>query len=402
MSALALTNERFTFPAEWEEQDCIWITWDDQSYWSGERTGSLVLNIIKSIEAFEQVKIIVSSEDEQEKVSRLLERKDNIKFEIIEKNDRWLRDMGPIFLKGSRGNFKIADFGYTFYGERPKDDPFCVMVDKIHKEVAERLKLPLLETPLVSEGGDREVNGKGTMICCEAVELQRNPGLTKQQIEEELLRAMGQRKIIWIKQGPREDDKCTNGPIENSIYTPTITGGHVDEFCRFVNPSTILLSEVSELEKESNAIFAVSHQRLKEAYKLFSETVDQDGKPFTIIRMPVPDHVIYTQTIKDVQAATYFGKTTIDQTISYIPASSYLNFVIANKVVLVPSYWKEGMPKSTKLKDQKAKEIISTFFPDRQIIQINPEAINHGGGGMHCITQQQPQGVDTRRQSGIL
>lgn len=390
MAAIGQVGECFTFPAEWKEQECIWITWDEQRYWSGERTDSVVLNIIKSVQPFQKVKIIVSSQEEQEKVSGLLGRIDNVQFEIIEKNDRWLRDMGPIFLKGDRGSFKIADFGYTFYGERPKDDELCVMVDSIHKEVAKRLELPLFETSLVSEGGDREVNGKGTMICCEAVELQRNPSLPKEQVEEELLRAMGQKKIIWIKQGPREDDKCTHGPIENSIYTPTITGGHVDEFCRFVNPSTILLSEVSEVERAMSPIFAVSHQRLEEAHKVLSETGDQEGHPFHIVRMPVPDHVIYEYTIKDDQDAAYFGKSTIGQTIRYIPASSYLNFVVTNKVVLIASYWKEGRPESTRLKDEKAKEIISSFFPDRKVIQINPEPINHGGGGMHCITRQQP------------
>src|SRR5574338_466818 len=153
MSAISSTTERFMFPAEWEPQDCIWITWDDQRYWCGEPTGNLVLNMIKSIQPHQQVKVIVSSHEQQEKVSKLLATADNIKFEIIEKNDRWLRDMGPIFLKGNQGGFHVADFGYTFYGEFPKDDPFCILVDKIHKEIASRMKLPLVETSLVSEGG---------------------------------------------------------------------------------------------------------------------------------------------------------------------------------------------------------------------------------------------------------
>ena len=254
-----------------------------------------------------------------------------------------------------------------------------------------------MKTNLVSEGGDREVNGKGTMICCEAVELQRNPNISKEDIEKELLSIMGQKKIIWIKQGPREDDKCTRGPIENSIYTPTITGGHVDEFCRFVNEKTILLAEVSEEERDSNPVSAVSYQRLEATLAQLRKETDQDGNPFDIVRIPVTDHMLHTYKIseeKDAFDPKYFHGTTPGQTIRYNLASSYLNFIVSNGVVVMPSYWKEGRPLSMQGKDEKAKAIMMRLFPDRKIVQINPEPINHGGGGMHCITQHQPKGCN--------
>lgn len=386
-----------TFPAEWEEHDSLWITWSNESYWGGEKTGKLVLKIIKSLSPFVKVKVIVASAEEQEEVTKLLSDRSvklsQVEFVMIEENDRWLRDMGPIFLKNKKGEMQIADFKYNFYGEFPLEDPFCVKVDRVHKKIATDLNLSLKETTLVSEGGDREVNGKGTMICCEAVELQRNPELSKEVIEKELLKVLGQKKLIWVKQGPREDDKCTRGPIAEKTYTPTITGGHVDEFCRFVDAQTILLAEVSPQERDANPISAISYKRLEETCEILKKATDQDGRSFRIVRIPAPDHIYNHYTLKENGnpfALKYFMGTKPGDTIKYTLAASYLNFIISNGVIVMPSYWKKGRPKSMRIKDKKAKAIIENLFPGRKVIQVNPEAINNGGGGMHCITQHQP------------
>ena len=139
-------QEHFTFPAEWEEHDFVWITWSSEAYWSGESTDKLIIDIIKALQPFVKMKVVVKGAEEQEKVSRLLRdrvtvREENVEFVAIPENDRWLRDMGPIFLKGDKGSFKIADFGYNFYGEFPKDDPFCRMVEEVHREIARRFDL---------------------------------------------------------------------------------------------------------------------------------------------------------------------------------------------------------------------------------------------------------------------
>lgn len=389
-----VVQEQFVCPAEWEKQARVWIAWNDQAYLSGESTGKVVIELIEALQPFVRVRIVVAGDGEKEQVSYKLTKSDNIEYMVIQPNDRWFRDMGPTFLKGDQGNFKIADFGYSFYGEKPPEPGFCEMVNDIHKEIARRLGLSLLETNLVSEGGNREINGKGVMICCEAVERHRNPSLDKEELEKELLRVTGQKKLIWVKQGPREDDKCTMGPIGKDLYTPTITGGHVDEFCRFVNESTILLAEVSVEERDRDPISRISYERLEETFEQLKKETDLDGNPFQIVRIPTPDHLIHDYTLPPEENSfdlTYFQGTVPGQKIQYILASSYLNFVISNGVVVMPSYWKEGRSLSIKAKDEIAKATISALFPTRQIIQLNPEAINHGGGGMHCITQHQSE-----------
>jgi len=176
--------------------------------------------------------------------------------------------------------------------------------------------------------------------------------------------------------------------LPGNIYTATVTGGHIDEFCRFVDSNTILLAEVSAEERDSNSISRISYERLEENYKILCEATDQDGKPLRIIRVPVANHI--TAEYKPKRDAQYFGGAKAGDTIKYMLTASYLNFLVTNGVVLVQSYWKEGRPASTKSKDEKAKRILQEAFPDRKIVQINAEDVNHGGGGIHCITQQQP------------
>jgi len=392
-TAATTNDEVFSFPAEFERHEFVWVTWTDEVYMSGKPTDKVVLKIIEELSPFVKIRLIVESQPQLIKVKRILKKNDipdeQITFLIVPKNNRWMRDMGPIFLRSDKGNLKIVDFNYSFYGELPISHPYSRQVERIDRFIAQKLRLSTIKTNLVSEGGDREFNGKGTMIAVEAVEMQRNPDKTRDEIEKELLRVLGQKKAIWLRKGPAEDDKSSRGPLPGDIYTATVTGGHIDEFCRFVDSNTILLAEVSAEERDSNPISRISYERLEENYKILSEATDQDGKPFRIIRVPVADHIRAEYKAKK-EDLRYFGGTKTGDTIKYILAASYLNFLVTNGVVLVQSYWKEGRPASTKSKDEKAKRILQEAFPNRKVVQVNAEDVNHGGGGIHCITQQQP------------
>jgi agmatine deiminase len=146
---------------------------------------------------------------------------------------------------------------------------------------------------------------------------------------------------------------------------------------------------VSAAERDSNPISRISYERLEENYAILRQATDQDGKPFRIIRVPVANHITaeYTAKAEDPQ---YFAGVKKGDRIKYLLSASYLNFLVTNGVVLLQSYWKAGRPVSTKEKDETAKRILEEAFPDRKIVQINAEDVNHGGGGIHCITQQQP------------
>jgi agmatine deiminase len=175
----------------------------------------------------------------------------------------------------------------------------------------------------------------------------------------------------------------------------------VDEYCRFVSPDTILLAEVTEKEAAGDPVAAENRLRLEENYKILKNAVDQDGRPFKIVRIPVPDMIYFTATPAD---EAYFSLSSfyysMDGTsfpygdpVTVVPATSYCNFLITNNLVLGQKYFVEGsgMPDSVKAKDKKAEEILRALFPDRKVVMVNAIPVNFGGGGIHCLTQQEPK-----------
>jgi agmatine deiminase len=263
--------------------------------------------------------------------------------------------------------------------------------------VARELNLDVVRSALISEGGNREFNGKGTLMLTEAVIAQRNPGWTKSEIEYELRRIFNIRKIIWLPEGVADDQLSFRGKLPGDVFTVITTGGHIDEYARFTDPHTILLTEVTEEEKANDPIAAISYENMEAAYQILKSETDQDGKPFKIIRVPYPEAIYETmdqddevfQFLKDLE---YEDGTVIDpqDSIKTIIAASYLNYIIANDVLIIPAYWKPGRSQVMKEKDESFKQIMQKVYPDKNIVQINPENINIGGGGMHCISQQMP------------
>lgn len=266
--------------------------------------------------------------------------------------------------------------------------------------VAEHFNLPVISSSMISEGGNREVNGKGTLITTESVEMDRNPTMTKKEMEAEYGRLLGVKKTIWLKQGLVEDNHTFLGPVTTSdgtkAYTVVTTNGHIDEFARFVNDSTILLAQIDNTEFDDPIAFE-NHKRIEENHKILSTATDQDGKPFTIIRMPLPGTIFSTMKPGDyvydyIKTLDYKDESTFPNgdTVKVMAALSYLNFIITDKVVIGQSCWRKGMPKELKVKDEKAAQILQSVFPNRKIVMIDALAVNLGGGGIHCISMYQP------------
>ena len=392
----------YTFPAEFEEHEAIWVKWTTEAY-RRKPTDIAVKAIIKALNPYVKVKVVTVSEEQTSQVKAIFQKEqipfDHVEFVINPHSvNRWTRDSGPIFLQNNQGKLKIVDFGFSRYGTLPQDDSISIAMGMEDIAVARIYGLPIVRSSLVSEGGDRDFNGKGTMMTTESVEMQRNPNMTREEITQELKRVLGQTKVIWLKTGPIEGDQMqTKGALPGNIFTST-TCGHIDEYARFVSPNKILLAQVSEEERKSNPISAKTFEILEENYKILKESTDQDGKPFEIVRIPVTDHYFDSYKFKAkeywLKDLKYFddGKPVKEgETIKQIIASSYLNFLVTNGCVLVAGYYEEGKPMSTKLKDEEAKRILQNVFPDRKVIQIyEAHNVNSGGGGIHCITQQEP------------
>jgi agmatine deiminase len=295
---------------------------------------------------------------------------------------------------------KAVDFNFNCYGNCQPGSDEARKKEGIDREIAKLAGVPVIRSELVTEGGAHDFNGRGVMIANETLELGRNPNMTRDQIEVELKRVLGQKKVIWLKQGIAEDDAPRNGPLFGDIYPTGDTGGHVDEFCRFVDSRTILLAAVTPAERDADPVMKINYDRMEENYKILQRATDQDGRHFRIIRVPVADIISEKLTINasDVDALKFFHGSQPGKTITTLLAASYLNFFISNGVVLISKYWKPGRPRSTKQKDEAVRRLMQRLFPDRKIVQIDAENLNYGGGGMHCATQEQPTPARIRQE----
>jgi agmatine deiminase len=173
--------------------------------------------------------------------------------------------------------------------------------------------------------------------------------------------------------------------------------GHVDEVARFASPNVILLAEVTKEEAQRSPIAAENRIRLEADYKVLKAATDQNGKPFTIIRVPAANIIYETMTPEDLTYQWLSFMTFDDgsvfpapEPVEVIAATGYMNYVVTNGIVLVPKYYKFGMPLSILKKDLQVFQLFKSVFPGRMVVAIDPLAINLGGGGMHCITQQEP------------
>lgn len=394
--------DRFVMPAEFEAIDSIWMAYPVYENMQGRPSQTVQAEMIRALAPHVPIDLLVQDEIERQQVERWLAQmqfpSDRVRLHIVPHTDIWMRDMGPIFLKNSEGKMKIADFGFNTWSYSDAVSEIATIDESVDRLVARELEFPIVRSSLISEGGNREFNGKGTIMVTEAVELQRNPGMTQAEIEAELKRVFNIQKVIWLKQGLADDDLSYKGKLPGDIFTVLTTGGHIDEFARFVDPHTILLAQVTPQERDTDPIARITSDRMEENFRILRSATDEEGKPFKIVRMPIPVPIYEMMDSNDevyklLKDLTYEDGTVISEgsTIKTILAASYLNYVVANDVVLIPAYWQEGRPESFKQKDRAAQQIFQQVFPDRQIVQINPENINAGGGGMHCIVQQMPK-----------
>lgn len=333
----------YHMPAEWEKHRAIWLAWplDNGTFPDLYRLEKTYCEIIRAISHDELVCLLVNDETTMaHAMARLGEAgidPDTIRLYIAEYADVWFRDYGPTFVVNRRGG-KIALVNWRFnaWGEKY---PNLVCDDTIPFTINRFLETKVFSPGVVMEGGSIDVNGRGCLITTEQCLLNpnRNPGLSREDIESFLCEYTGVSRIIWLKSGIAGDD----------------TDGHVDDIARFVDERTILCA----LEDDSND---ENYAALQENYQILRESRDQDGNPFRIKPVPMPGRVGNHQRL---------------------PAS-YLNFYIANATVLVPIFGHQN--------DTAALKILEDAFPERTVVGIDCTALVAGMGAIHCISQQEP------------
>ncbi len=338
----------YRMPAEWEPHASTWLTWPRRDGISFpdkyDTVPPVYAELIRHLVQVEEVNINVWDAKMESWVRGLLiENKtplDRVRLHHFPAYEPWCRDHGPIFLvRGQDGRREraIVDWGYNAWGN--KYPPFD-LDDAVPQHVARLRKLPLFSPGIVMEGGSIEVNGRGTLLTTEACLLNpnRNPGLSKTQIEKYLCDYFGVTNVLWLGEGIVGDD----------------TDGHIDDLARFVSPATV----ATVLEDDPAD---ANYQVLQENLRRLRTLRDQKGQPFRIVKLPMPGVVEHQE--------------------QRLPAS-YANFYIANEMVLVPTY--------RHVNDAKALAILQREFSNRRVIGIDSMELIWGLGSLHCISQQEP------------
>ena len=325
-------------PGRFESHECTFITWPCFTDLEINFFEKEILFFAKKLSNYEKV-IIIADPLNYIKAKNLCENFATIWS--IPTDWSWIRDNGPIFINNNK---KIEAVHFNFNGWGGKYTP-CKTVKNMPKLLLKKMKIKRYFSNLILEGGGVTFDGKGTMITTEQMLLNknRNPSFSKKDIESEVKKLLGIKKIIWLKKG---------------LYEDKSTDGHVDCVAEYITPGKILLQTVYEKNNPNYEI-------LKENHRIIKNETDVFGKKLEIIEMPY---------------LPYFSKRYKNK----IYVSPYTNYYIANGVILVPEV--------NKKLDNKAYKILEEIFPNREIVPVPAFYQAIGGGGPGCITQQLPKG----------
>jgi agmatine deiminase len=328
-------------PAEWAPHAATWLAWPhNRDSWPGkfEPIPGVWARLARTLAEFEPVHILAGGEAVMAEARRLVGNVPGVTLHDVPTNDAWTRDHGPTFLVGPPGSEPaLVDWGYNAWGG--KYPPFD-LDDQVPRRLARLTGRRRYEPGIILEGGAIDPNGAGALLTTEECLLNpnRNPGLSRQEIELYLRDYLGARHVLWLGRGIVGDD----------------TDGHIDELARFVGPRTVVAA-VEDDPRDANYEALADNLRRLRAMK------DQDGRPLEIVPLPMPRPLFQGDT--------------------RLPAS-YCNFYIANGVVVVPRY---GDPA-----DAQVEQTLARLFPDRQIRGLPATDLAWGLGAFHCITQQEP------------
>ncbi|UNB56335.1 agmatine/peptidylarginine deiminase [Mycolicibacterium sp. YH-1] len=331
-------------PAEGAPQDRVWMAFPSAGYSLGDteearhQARSTWAAVAHAIAQFEPVTMLVDP-DEIGAAKRYVSQD----IEIVEAplNDAWMRDIGPTFVHADDGSVAAVD--WVFNGWGAQDWARWDRDAKIGATVAELAGVPVVDSPLVNEGGGIQVDGEGTVLVTETVQLDpgRNPGLSRADVEAELARTVGAAKVVWLPRGLTRDSQRFG------------TRGHVDIVAAITAPGRLLLHTQTADEHPDTLVCKEIRSTLEGAYG------------FDIVEMPAP--------------------TILADGDGYVDYS-YINHLVVNGGVIACSF--------DDPRDADAAAILAEQYPGRSVVSVDARPLFERGGGIHCITQQQPSPIN--------
>ena len=340
------SDKNYIMPAEWSNHDCCWMQWptdvtgdyseiESWAHFDLEKARVAWANVANTISKFEDLKMIVHP-DNISSAKNLLNS--SIQVLPLELNDAWARDSGAIFVLNRDGKLGGVDSDFNCWGYKINYE----LDDKVAKFMINDTKAEYFKNNMVLEGGSIHVDGEGTLLTTEQCLLNknRNPSLSKLDIEKNLKDYFGISKVIWLKHGTDEG-----------------TDGHIDNVACFTEPGVISAMVCSD---KNDTYYEILNENLE----TLKTSTDSRGNRLKIIEIEMS----YQRLVPGSDEPC-----------------SYINYYIANNGIIMPIY--------NDLKaDEAAVNQIKSAFPNRKVVCIDGHDIHLGGGNVHCITQQQPKG----------
>lgn len=334
-------RDGYAMPAEWAPHARTWMCWPCRvEAWGGPegllRAKQAYARVARAISSFEPVTMVVRPHDANEARLACAGKTDLFEINI---DDSWARDTGPSFLLGPEGQRAGTAWQFNAWGNRYH--PYTNDAQLAGRILTE-MHLRAYQAPLVCEGGAIHVDGEGTLMTTEQCLLNpnRNPHLDRQQVEERLALFTGARRIIWLGDG----------------FSDGETDGHVDNIACFAAPGRVIVG-VPATRTHSD------YEPVMEAIRRLGEARDAEGRRIEVVEILQPQK----------PRSDWRGRPL---------CASYVNFYLANGGVVIPGFDDPH--------DERARDMMAECFPGRDILQIDALDIVEGGGGIHCITQQEP------------
>ncbi len=287
---------------------------------------------------------------------------------------------------------------------QPEDKQHCVTHarrmaverNRVDRDFAARLNLTAHRSPLALEGGGVEVNGRGLMIANEELHRSRNPDQSRAQVNTELLRLPGIRKVLWLPAGLAEDvllRATITGP-----YVAWGAGGHTDEFVRFADERTVLLAWPGDAEATQHPVARLNRIRMRRNWDALKDATDAQGRRLRVIKVPMPRIVQRRVVLSDKAlldasvewSIDYFApqeRRRVGEHLWQVASASYLNFVVANGVVVLPDFVPHG---TSPAQQERVRRLFAEVFTGRRIEFVDGISAHWVGGGLHCATLNQP------------
>ncbi|MEZ6137242.1 MAG: agmatine deiminase family protein [Pirellulaceae bacterium] len=337
------TTSPHVWPAEWARQAATWIAWPHNlETWPGrfQSIPSVYVRFISTLASVQPVHVLSGGPAASPPAASRLANIANVTIHEIPTDDTWIRDYGPTFVK-RKSDKELVGIDWKFNAWGGKYPPFDL--DAAAAEaVCRKAGCTRSMSSMYCEGGALEGDGQGTLLTTSSCLLSptRNPGWSREMVEDELKRQLGVSVIVWVDGGGLAGDD---------------TDGHIDQLARFVAPGVVVAAVSSNINDPN-------HDGLLRNVRILRQSKDVAGQPLQVVELPTPPPRFID------------GKR--------VP-ESYCNFLFANGIVIVPTFGNSET-------DKAAIEILASLIPARTIVPLDSSELIWGLGSFHCASQQQP------------